>query len=290
MKFIDKFAEMGLKQETPNSFTYSDQYSSVIYEKLKTCDSGLEVPMLSVWTKGPNQTQHAFQGIVSLIYNFMGNNIANNRVRDSIAEIKTPIFREYTTLNSRYTYMHTDILIQNENNIPEIGDVYPQVTIRNSYDGKSGIEISFGISLLQSNNIRNAFSFRNKLSSFRQIHTQNSKTTFTTAVGGYVNIVSSNILDFIKTNFETPVSEEALLATLDMVEALGQRRRTIISDVIQKITEGKSFVSCWDLFLAITRFSTIEKNLNAKVILEDIVERTLVVPVKMMEMMKEIRK
>ena len=60
-----------------------------------------------------------------------------------------------------------------------------------------------------------------------------------------------------------------------------------ISDVIQKITEGKSFVSCWDLFLAITRFSTVEKNLNAKVILEDIVERTLVIPVKMLEMMKE---
>ena len=291
MKFTEKFEEMGLKQLSPNVFIYEDQYSSVVYEKIKTCDTDQQIPLLSVWTKSPIADKYSFQGIVSYVYNFMGNNIANNRVRESVSEIKTPIFREYTTLNApRYTFMHTDILIQNLNNIPEIGDVYPHISVRNSYNGHSGIEISFGISLLNSNYLRNAFSFRKVLTSFRQIHSQYSKTQFTTAVGGYVDIVSSNILDFVKTNFETPVTEQALLATLDMVEELGQRRRKGISDVIQKITEGKSFVSCWDLFLAITRFSTVEKNLNAKVILEDIVERTLVIPVKMLEMMKEINK
>lgn len=291
MKFTDKFEDMGLVQITSNQYAYSDQYSSVVYEKLKTCDTDEEVPLLSVWTSNLPTEKHLFQGIVSLLYNFMGNDIVNTRVRESVSELKTPIFREYTTLNNpRYTFMHTDILIQNENNIPEIGDVYPHVTVRNSYNGGSGVEVSFGISLLQDNNMRNAFSFRKRLSSFKQIHSQNAKTTLTNVVGDYVDVVSTNILDFIKTNFETPVSEEALLSTLDMVEALGQRRRTAVSDVIQKITEGKSFVSCWDLFLAITRFSTVEKNLNAKVILEDIVERTLVIPVRMMEMMKEINR
>lgn len=290
MNFLDNFKDMGLTQHAPNSFMYSDQYSQVLYEKLETCDLHNPVPILSIWTKAPTGEKFEFQGIVSMLYNFIGNNIANERVRTSIAELKTPIFREYTTLNApNYTSMHTDILIQNQNNIPEVGDVYPHVSIRNSYNGKSGIEIAFGISLLQGNNLRNSFSFRRKLASFRQIHTQNSKTKFTSAVGGYVEVVSSNILDFIKLNFETPVTEEALLATLDMVEALGQRRREAISDVVQKITEGKAFVSCWDLFLAITRFSTIEKNLNAKVLLEDIVEKTLVVPVKMMEMMQSLK-
>jgi hypothetical protein len=289
MNFLEKFAAMGLVQISQNAFRYSDQYSSVIYEKIKTCDTNENIPLLSVWTKSPAAEKYTFQGIVSLVYNFIGNNIANARVRESIAEIKTPVFREYTNLNSRYTFMHSDLLIQNASNIPEVGDVYPHVTVRNSYDGRSGILISFGISLLR-DNLRNSLSFRKVLTSFRQIHSQHSKTSFTTAVGGYVDTISSNILDFVKINFETPVAEDALLATLDLVESLGQRRRTAVSDTIQKITEGKSFVSCWDLFLAITRFSTVEKNLNAKVLLEDIVERTLVIPVKMMEMMKEINK
>jgi len=185
--------------------------------------------------------------------------------------------------------MYTDILIENENNIPEIGDVYPHITIKNSYNGKCGIEISFGISILQ-NNFRNAFSFRTKMTSFRQIHSQNAKTKLSSTVGGYVETISENILDLIKINFETKISEDTLLKTLDIIEKLGQRRRNNISTLITDITKNKEYVSAWDLFLAITKFSTIEKNLNAKIILEDIVERTLVLPVKMMEMMNEINK
>jgi hypothetical protein len=297
MKFTEKFAEMGLTQKAPDTYEYSDQYSSVIYEGIKTCDSDAPIPLLSIWTKGPAPAQqpieeekYSFQGLVSLAYNFTGNEAIKTKVRESISEINTPIFREYTTLNApRYTMMHSDILIQNVNNVPEIGDVYPQVTIRNSYDGRLGIEVSFGISLLN-DNLRNALTFRKVLSSFKQIHSQYAKTKLSSAVGDYIEVVSTNILDLIKTNFETPVTEEALMATLDLVEEIGQKRRVAISDVITKITEGKSFVSCWDLFLAITKFSTVEKNLNAKVLLEDIVERTLVVPVKMIEMMKEINK
>ena len=291
MNFLDKFQEMGLTQTQPNSFTYKDQYSGVRYERIKACDTGIEIPALSIWTSGPGeQAAFSFTGIVSMFYNFIGNEKANNIVRQSIGELKTPIFREYTSFNSpRYTTMHNDILIQNQNNISEVGDVYPHVTIRNSYDGKSGIEIAFGLTVLQTNsNLRNSISFRHIMSSFKQIHSQHAKTKLTSAVGGFVNVVSSNILDFVRQNFETQITEEALLSTLDMVEQIGERRRKNISDVITEITKGKPFISAWDLFLAITRFSTVEKNLNAKILLEDIVEKTLVVPVQMMEMMKKI--
>jgi len=291
MNFLDKYKEMGLIQEAPNTFGYKDQYSSVRYEKLKTCDNNIEIPALSIWTMGPGEADlFKFQGIVSMLYNFIGNENSNNIVRESIKEIKTPIFREYTAMNvPRYTTMHNDILIQNQNNITEIGDVYPHVTIRNSYNGKSGIEISFGLTVLQAGStIRNSLSFRHIMNSFKQIHSQNAKTKFTSAVGGFVEIVASNILDFVKKNFETPVSKDSLLATLDMVEKIGERRRKCISDVITEITKNRPFVSCWDLFIAITTYSTIEKNLNARVLLEDIVESTMVVPIKMMEMLKKI--
>ena len=291
MNFLDKYKDMGLTLEAPNSFAYKDNYSSVRYEKLKTCDNEIEVPALSIWTMGNGEADmYKFQGIVSMFYNFIGNENANNIIRQSISEIKAPIFREYTTLNApRYTTMHNDILIQNQNNISEIGDVYPHVTIRNSYDGKSGIEIAFGLTVLQNNsNLRNSISFRHIMNCFKQIHSQHAKTTLTSAVGGFVNVVSSNILDFVKQNFETKIIDDALLATLDMVEQIGERRRKNISDVITEITKDKKYVTCWDLFLAITRFSTVEKNLNAKILLEDIVERTLVVPVQMLEMMKKI--
>jgi len=291
MNFLDTFKDMGLEQVGTNSFHYEDQYSHVLFEKLKTCDSDRPIPALSVWTKGPTAENYLFQGIVSMVYNFIGNNIANNRIRESVSEIKIPIFREYTILNSpKYTFMQSDILIQNANNIPEIGDVYPHVTVRNSYNGRSGVEISFGISFLHSENIRHSLSFRQKMVSFKQVHSQYSKTKLISAVGNYVNVVSLNILDLIKENFETIISDDTLLSTLDMVEKLGQRRRENISDIITTITKDKPFVTCWDLFLAITKFSTIEKNLNARVLLEDIVERTLVIPVKMMKMMDEINK
>jgi hypothetical protein len=291
MNFIDKYKEMGLVQSGPNSYYYKDQYSEVSYEILKTCDTEEKVPALSVWTKGlVEEDERKFQGIVSLFYNFIGNDKANNIIRESLTSLKTTIFREYTTLNiPKYTTMHNDILIQNQSNIPEVGDVYPQVTIRNSYDGKSGIEISFGLAVLQSGtNLRNSISFRNIMNSFKQIHSQHSKVKFTAAVGGFVEVVSSNILDFVKQNLETKVTDDSLLATLDMVEKIGERKRKYISDNITEILKNKPDLSCWDLFLAITKFSTIEKNLNSKILLEDIVEKTLVIPVQMLDMMKKI--
>ena len=295
MNILDKYQDMGLTLEAPNTFSYKDQYSHVKYEKLKTCDSNVEIPALSIWTKNTStefskDTAFEFQGIVSMLYNFIGNENANKIIRQSIGELKTPIFREYTSLNvPKYTTMHNDILIMNQNNIPEIGDVYPHINIRNSYDGKSGIEISFGITVLQgTSNLRHSMSFRHIMNSFKQIHSQHAKTQFTSAVGGFVNVVSSNILDFVKQNFETKLSDESLLTTLDMIDKIGERRKKHISDIIIEITKEKKYVTSWDLFMAITRFSTVEKNLNAKLLLEDIVERILTVPVKMMEMMKKI--
>jgi len=286
--FTDRFQEMGLEQITPNSYYYGDQHSDIIYELMKTKDSERDVPLLSIWTKLNTSNDYNFQGVVSLFYNFIGNNNLNQRIKDSVSEIGSPVFREYLFLNDKLTRMYNEMLIQNKNHVPEAGDVYPQIIVSNSYDGYLGAEVSFGLCLYDTTETRHSFGFRTKLSSFKQIHSQYARARLSTAVGDYINVVSENIIDLIKINFETKVTEQSLISTLDLVEKIGKRRRKEISDVLQQITKDKDYISCWDLFLAITRFSCIEKNLNAKILLEDIVEATLVIPTKMMDSLKEI--
>ncbi len=285
--FKDKFEEMGLKYNNA-AYYYSDRFSQIVYKELISKDSQSEVHLLGIYTRVNEKTPWSFAGIVSYLYNFVGNDRVVGSIEDSINRTGTPVYNEYIQLNSKMTLMCADVVIRNSNNVPNVGDVYPVVNIWNSYDGTKMAEVSFGLTLMNQAGLRHAMHLRNTLGCYKQIHIQNAKTKLSYAIGNYVDVVQNNILEFITTNMENRISERDLLASLDLIEKIGKRKREEVSAYLTELAQGQRPITSWDLFLAITRFSTVENNLNAKVLLENIVERIMVVPTKMLEALKTI--
>lgn len=292
LSFANRAQTMGLLVEENECFKYEDSIGGVIYKHLKTKDN-IDIPLYGIFTKPPVvNTEYSYVGYVSDSYQFEGNEIMNQRIRESISEIKIPIFREYVYLNPLRTRMTNEILIQNPTTIPEVGNIYPQISVKNTYDGSGAREFLFGFTLLEDSNERLfGFGFKQKLQKMRQVHNINAKTIFSTPIGNYVEFFSKNILTIVEENFKTPITEEQLLRTFDMIETVGKKRRIDVSNYIEEITkETNGSVNAWSLFLSITYFSTLEKNVNIKTLLEDIAERVLVIPVEIQNVLETLNK
>ena len=281
---------MGLTTLENECFAYNDAIGCVTYKHLQTKDS-IDVPLYSVFTKPPVEgTEFKYAGFVSDLYQFEGNEVMNNRIRASISEVGIPIFREYVYLNPIRTRMSNEILIQNVSNVPRVGDVYPEVVVNNTYDGSGAREFLFGFSIL-TEKTRIGFGFKNKIGTIRQVHNIHARTSFSSPISQYVEFFSRNILDIVKCNFETEVTEEHLMVVFDMLEKVGKKRRTEVSTYISEMskeTEGR--VNAWNLFLAITFFSTIERNVNIKTLLDSIAEKVLVIPVEIQQVLSSLNK
>ena len=282
---------MGLRNIGNECFQYDDEIGSVQYKHLQSKDL-TDVPLYAIFTKPPvENTEFSYSGYVSDLYQFEGNEVMNQKIRQSISEVGTPIFREYIYLNQpQRTRMSNEILIQNVTNIPQVGDVYPQIVVKNTYDGSGAREFLFGFSVLENTNTRVfGFGFKNKIGNVRQVHNMHARTSFSTPIGQYVEIFSNNIMEIIDTNFNTEITEEHLLTVFDMLEKVGKKRRNDVSAYITEITkETNNRVNAWTLFLAITFFSTVEKNVNIKSLLEDIAEKVLVIPVGIQSVLKTL--
>ena len=286
LSFPLRAAQMGLTDLGNECFEYHDPIGGVIYKHLQTKDN-IDVPLYGLFTKPPvDNIDYKYAGYVSDLYQFEGNEVMNNRIRQSIQEIGTPIFREYIYLNPVRTRMSNEILIQHASNIPRVGDVYPQVVVKNTYDGSGAREFLFGFSVLENNSRIFGFGFRNKISKVRQVHNIHSKTSFTSPIGNYVEFFAENILEIIETNFNTPITEDHLLTVFETLEEIGKKRRLEVSSYLNK-QEGAQ-VNAWSLFLAITYFSTIEKNVNIKSLLDDIAEKVLVIPVGIQNVLRTL--
>jgi hypothetical protein len=286
-KFNENYEEMGLTLSQPGVYHYQDSFGEVFYKELKTTDD-LEVPFLGLYTRPNAQPNDVVENpkyvcIVSNNYQFTGNDALNQKIRDMISEIRTPIFREYSLIPPTLDSMYHEMVIQNMHNVPQVGDVYPEVIITNSYNGRRAITVSFGFVVLEGGEKSISFGFRNKLSSIRQVHVTSARSTLSAAVGNYVQAFSQNALSLIETNFNTVVTDDDLLKMLDLVEKVGKKRRVDISNYLSTVmVEGES-LSTWKLFNAICKFSTLEKNINAKLVMEDIAERVLVIPLQIAE-------
>jgi hypothetical protein len=277
---------MGLTDLGNECFEYHDPIGGVIYKHLQTKDN-IDVPLYGLFTKPPvGNIDYKYAGYVSDLYQFEGNEVMNNKIRQSIQEIGTPIFREYIYLNPSRTRMSNEILIQHPSNIPRVGDVYPQVVVKNTYDGSGAREFLFGFSVLENNSRIFGFGFRNKISKVRQVHNIHSRTSFTSPIGNYIQFFTENILEIIETNFNTQITEEHLLTVFETLEEIGKKRRLEVSSYLNK-QEGTQ-VNAWSLFLAITYFSTIEKNVNIKSLLDDIAEKVLVIPVGIQNVLRTL--
>lgn len=296
MSFEERAVEMGLTNHGNGCFYYGDIHAEVAYRYVHTLGGAnimdnFQTPYLALFTKEAGMdpdNSWRFCGVVSDAYRFEGNEVLNETIRRGINQVGTSILREETSLTPDKTQMYNSIVIQNPTNVPQVGDIYPQVVVMNSYNGTKKKSIAFGLNMTLQETHRVCFGFRSKLGTLSQVHHQGHGTTMATPIGSYITAFAQNIVDLVQQNFNNRVTEEEMLSILDLVEKVGKRRREEISGVIQGMTESNQPMTSWQMFLALTRYSTLEGNLNAKRLIEDIAERVLVVPERMMSVVSTI--
>ncbi len=297
LTFGERAADMGLTEMgVGGCYAYSDQYSEIVYRTLQTGLEGLmgdvNVPPIALFTKEAGlDGEYKYIGVISTQYKFEGNEVLIQRIRDSITSVGNAVLREKTLMSPNLTNIFHEIIIDNPANIPQVGDIYPQLIIRNSYDGTKAASIGFGL-YFNDGDVDIHFGSKKRFGNIRQIHHDGAPTTLSTEIGDYIQVFDANIGDMIQANFENHITEDDMMKSLDLIEKMsGKTRRTAISTAIEEsMGEGiESWaMTSWQLFSAITKFSTVEKTLNAKLILDDVAERVLVLPEQMINALAEI--
>jgi len=285
-KFADRFVEMGLNQSPAGVYSYEDKFGKVQYKKLQTIE-GEVIPYLGIFTLPAIATYVTpnFIGTVSEMYQFVGHEAVNEKIREMVTEAQTAIFNEDSHLSPDIAEMMNSIIIRNSKSIPAWGDIFPQLVVVNSYNGHKAVTVSFGFSMVCGRD-KYGIALRNKLGTLRQVHLLSSKSKLVSAVSQFVQIFNDNILNTIETNFNNVVSEEDFLGILDMIEDISKKKRESISSYVAD-NVGSS-INSWNLFNVLCKFSTMEKHINTRVLMENIAEKVLVLPVEFMQMMQKI--
>lgn len=300
--FSERALEMGLDITEANKglFSYSDQYCEVIYRQLSphatyTEDRDLvpehgtdtlHVPLIGIFTKGPEDMGYAYAGYVSDMYKFVGNGALMERIRTSINEVGIPISVENAMFGSNYARMRAEIIIQSSREIPEIADVFPIMILNNSYNGTRAASLAFGIGTKFDE--REIVTFAFTLGEMRQVHIESSTTSLASAVNTYMEVFNSDIIEMVNDSFQKQVSEDDMMALLEVIDAYGKRRKEQISAMLDEMAEQGRSPTAWQVFLAIVRYTSFEQNLNVKKMLENIAESVLVIPTRMHQVLNEL--
>jgi len=300
-RFDERAATMGLDTSRCDKglYKYVDRYGEVVYRQVIThppsiLDEGeqhptdsVELPMLAIFTKAPQWTDYQYVGCVSQLYKFIGNDVVNQRIRESITSVGMPIMIENAIMSADYTRMRNEIFIQSSQQIANVGDIIPVMVVNNSYNGTRAASLSFGLSTMYKGN-RLVFSF--SLGEIRQVHIVSSNTSMTSAMTSYMQVFTENITDMITQSFSNQLSESDMLGVLDVIEEYGKKKRDAISEILKEIQAASNspLPSSWQMFLAIIRYSSFEENLNTKKLLENAAESVLVIPGRMLEVLKRL--
>lgn len=299
--FNERAVEMGLDviNEYKGSYSYSDRYGEVVYRQLSTIGSddveihetdAMPVPLIGIFTKPPESFGYMYCGYVSNLYQFIGNDILNQQIRNAIQQVGMPILVENTITSYDCTRMRNEIIIQSGQNVPEAGDILPVMIVNNSYNGTKAASVAFGISTYVRRE-RVIFSFG--LGEMRQVHIVNANTEMSSVISSYMEVFTGNITDLVQQNFRSRLNEDDMLGTLDLIEKVGKRRREEISKLLQELNpapegEDPPLPSAWQMFLAIVRYSSFEPNLNIKRMLENAAESVLVIPARMYDVLERL--
>lgn len=297
--FRDRATQMGLTAVIDKGlYQYGDRYGGVVYRHLLTIPGnrehptdGLNVPILAVYTKSDEEgAEYRYCSYVSDSYKFVGNDVLNQRIRDSILSTGMPILRENVIMSYDLTRMRNEIIIQSAEIIAENQDVLPVMIVNNSYDGTKAATIAFGIAIQQNNDM---FTFAFRLGEIRQVHIESSNTQMTSVAESYMGIFSESILDMVSQSFNSRLTEDQMMNTLDIIADIGKKRKENISAILADMmpeTEGDQVTlpSAWQVFLAIVRYSSFEPNLNVKRMLENAAESVLVIPTRMYDVLSRL--
>lgn len=283
-------------------YSYKDIYSEVAYRQLATMGlpnipgnptDNLLVPLLAIYTKSLDEkSKYKYCGTISDIYQFIGNNNLNQKIRDSIKEVGLPILIENIIFNYEFTRMRNEIVIQSSMHVPNGGDICPAIVIQNSYDGSKAASLSFGISIYEQSQL---MTFAFNLGEMKQVHISNSKTEMTAVISSYIKVFETNITELISNSFSNTLTEDDMLGTLDVIEKIGKKKREEVSKILSNMNVASNdgarpLPSAWQMFLAIVRYSSLQPNLNMKKLLESAAESVLVIPVRMYEVLEKLQK
>jgi hypothetical protein len=294
--FSERAEDMGL--DITNAFkgmySYSDNFGEVVYRQLFTKAAyldgptspdhdtdGLEFPYLAVFTKAPEQLNYNYSGYISNMYKFVGNRALCDPIKESILSTGTPIVRENSLFWDERARLRHEIIIQSSVTTPVVGDVLPVMILSNSYNGTRAATLAFGLATFHEH--VNYMTFAFKLGEMRMVHIEGSRTTMDSAVTDYVEAFNAHISEMITESLNKRLTVEEMLATLDLVEGIGKRRREVISESLPES------VTAWGMFLAIVKYSSFEPNLNVKRMLENIAESVLVIPARMYEVLEALQ-
>jgi len=291
-------AERGLSVSPEKDiYSYRDRYGEIVFRPLYVPPAQGSTPhstdsfktnLLSIFTRPNENVGYSYCGHISHIYNFIGHDILCEKIRGSINTVGKPIIKETVIQSPDLTSLRVEMTIQNQIKTPQAGDIFPTIVVMNNYNGKKAASISFG---LQSDMVSFAFD----LGSINQIHTEYANSRMAADVQSYLTSFAEDIGTMVEYSFNAQLTETQMLATLDLIEDTGKRRREGVSAILQDLQKEltpsteKPLPSAWHLFLAITRYSTMESNLNAKRILENVAESVLVVPEKMFNVLKKLQ-
>jgi len=295
--FSERAADMGLDAvgAYKGLYSYSDSYCEIVYRQLTPAlmhgdqdphdTDGEAAPILGIYTKGPESIGYQYCGYVSNMYKFVGNGSLMDRIRASISEVGIPISTENAMFAPNYTRMRAEIIIQSSKAVPEISDVFPIIIVNNSYNGTKAASLAFGIGTSM---LREVVTFGFTLGEIRQVHIESSTTSLASAVNTYMEVFNEDIIEMVSASFQKEVSEDDMMALLEVIESFGKRRREQISDLLDEMAEQGRTPTAWQVFLAIVRYTSFEQNLNVKKMLENIAESVLVIPTRMHQVLGQL--
>ena len=286
-------------------YSYADRYGTVVYRELYPKEGSLPedphptdniaTPLIGIYTKGPDEEEYQYAGYVSDMYKFMGNDVLNQRVRDSIQAVGMPILEENPIIWNMNCRMRNEVILQSSQSTAQAGDVLPVMIVNNSYNGTRAATLAFGIAIDNVGRMIGRTVFAFGLGEMRQVHLESSTTQLTSAVGSYMQVFTENITDMITQSFNSQLSADEMLAVLDVVEGIGKSRREKIAEILEELNPQPEddgpprLPSAWQVFLAIARYSSLEPNLNVKRMLENAAESVLVIPPRMFEVLERLQ-
>jgi len=275
-------------------YFHADRYSKIWFEHLTTKRDVEDTPIYGIFTTSPDGelATREFCGVVTDQYKFMANETVVDAILNSLGELGGGEIEQRHYISDNFVSFREDIAIRRRGiNIENAGMVIPTVTVENSYNGSKAASYAFGIEIVDGD-IRQCITFREKIASMRQVHIITSRTSMTANIGEYMTAFDNNIADLVSGSFETILTPEDVMKSLKLVEKLGKKRyKSIVTNLAetsqnnnQEIDlENPPAISAWKMFQAIAKFSALEENLNAKKLLDNIAERTLIIPARMIQ-------
>jgi len=294
LTFAERAVDMGLTILDEGTYVYEDDFSKIAYKVLKTLEGSdivgdLVIPDLGIFTSGLEaDAEWGYHKSISDSYKFLGNATLINQIKESILAVGNADLEETRFMSGNLCEIRHEIIVKNGHDIPEIGSVFPMLNIKNTYNGSGAAAITFGMSIAAADGVTSSISDE-VFGQIKQIHLEGANAELTAKFGDFITIFDDNIQDVVASNFANEVTPEEMMSLLKRIQTKAGKQRSVAFSKEISYEEGQAInMNHWQLFLALTRFTSVERNINQKKAMESVVESVLVLPAEMISSLKAI--